>query len=329
MSAPPVGRVLVVGDVNLDIVFTGLPHLPRAEQDTLAQGLTITVGGQSGTLARALRRLGVAVTFVGRVGDDDAGRRCAAELTQSGVDISGLVVDPALPTGTTVVLSTGAERGFATYPGAICATRCSDVTDLLLASARHLHVGSYFLLTTIHPDVGDLLRRARRHGLTTSCDPGWDSFLNWDRGILRLLAEVDVFLPNEVEAMQITGATTVEEALARLAEHGHTVVIKRGRQGCLARQGAETVALPAFRVPVVDVTSAGDIFNAGFLYAWLHRRGLADSLRFGSACGALAVSRASNLGMPTPAEVETFLAAAGAEALIPPSPPTPSVASDG
>ena len=329
VSATPPGRVLVVGDVNTDIVFTGLPHLPRAEQDTLARGLTITVGGQAGTLAQALARLGVAVTFVGRVGDDEAGRRCADELACSGVDVSGLVFDPTVPTGTTAVLSTGRERGFATYPGAICALRPSDVTDQLLAAAVHLHVGSYFLLTEMHPHMAELFRHARQHGLTTSCDPGWDSFLDWNRGILHVLDDVDVFLPNEVEAMQITGAPTVEDALACLAVHAGTVAIKRGGRGALARRGSETVALPAFSVPVIDVTSAGDIFNAGFLYAWLRNCDLADCLRFGSACGALAVSRPSNLGMPTLAEVEAFLTAAGEEPVDPPAPPTRGVAIDG
>ena len=67
-------RVLAVGEVNIDIVFTGLTNIPLSEQDTLAQGLEILVGGQTGTIARAMSSLGLDVTFVGRVGDDDYGR---------------------------------------------------------------------------------------------------------------------------------------------------------------------------------------------------------------------------------------------------------------
>lgn len=316
VSGIPSRRVLAVGDVNIDIVFTGLPHLPRAEQDTPARGLEITVGGQTGTLARALARLGLPVTFVGHVGNDDAGRRCAEELAAAGVDVTGLVVDSTLRTGATTVLSAGTERGFATYAGAIGAVRRSDVTDHLLRSANHLHVGSYFLLTDLLPDMLDLFRAAKERGLTTSCDPGWDSLLNWDRGILEVLRYVDVFLPNEIEAMQITGAATAETALVQLTRQGHTVVIKQGGQGCLAHQGAHVVHCPAFSVPVVDVTSAGDIFNAGFLHAWLRGDNLNDCLRFASACGALSVSRPSNLGMPRLEEVEAFLAVRGKELTI-------------
>ena len=91
--------VLAVGDVDIDIVFTGLTNLPRAEQDTLADSLETTVGGQTGTIARALARLGLAVTFVGRVGDDDYGRRCRDELARAGVSVDDLMVDSAAAHG--------------------------------------------------------------------------------------------------------------------------------------------------------------------------------------------------------------------------------------
>ena len=53
-------RVVTVGDANPDIVFTGLTDIPRAEQDTLATGLEVVLGGQTATISRALARLGLA-----------------------------------------------------------------------------------------------------------------------------------------------------------------------------------------------------------------------------------------------------------------------------
>jgi len=309
MTGMTVKRVLAVGDVNMDIIFTGLTSIPLAEQDTLAQNLEITVAGQTGTIARAMARLGLEVTFVGRVGDDDTGRQCAHALTKAGVRVDGLVFDPTARTGTTVVLSTGRERAFATYLGSIRMVRRSDVTSDLLARADHLHVGSYYLLTTLIPDMLELFREARRRGLTTSTDPGWDLFLAWDQGIMDVLRYVDVFLPNEVESMQITRATAPAAALDLLGERARIVVIKMGGDGCLVRNGTQTIRCPAFPAPVVDVTSAGDIFNAGFLFGFLHGWGLIEAARFANACGAISVSRAGNTGMPTVEEVEAFLAA--------------------
>lgn len=302
-------RVVTVGDANPDIIFAGLTNMPCAEQDTLAASLEIVLGGQTATIARALARLGFHVTFVGRVGDDDYGHWAAEALRADGVDISGLVIDPALRTGATVVLSTGAERAFVTYIGSIAEVRRSDVTEAILAGADHLHVGSYFLQRRLHPDMLDLFREAKRRGLTTSADPGWDNFMDWDRGIADVLPYVDVFLPNQVEAQRITRADSSEAALEILARRGNIVVIKMGAEGCLVRRGDETVRMPAFRVPVVDVTSAGDVFNAGFLYGFLAGWPLERTARFACACGALAVSRVGSAGiMAGVEEVEAFLA---------------------
>jgi sugar/nucleoside kinase (ribokinase family) len=234
------------------------------------------------------------------------------ELSAAGVDVSGLVVDPSLKTGVTVVLSTGAERAFATYLGSISEVRRSDVKSELLAWADHLHVGSYYLQRAMRPDMLDLFQEAKRRGLTISTDPGWDSSKRWEKDLLAALRYVDIFLPNEVEAMTIAETDSPEKALEILAGYADTVVIKMGSTGCLARNSTASLYCPAFRVPVVDVTSAGDIFNAGFLHGFLNNWNLAETVQFANACGALAVSGAGSAGiMSGVAEVEAFLAARG------------------
>jgi len=310
-------RVLAVGEVNIDIVFTGLTNIPLSEQDTLAQGLEILVGGQTGTIARAMSSLGLDVTFVGRVGDDDYGRKAINELSRAGVNVSGIVVDPSLTTGTTVVLSTGTERAYATYLGSISEVRRSDIKPDLLSSADHLHVGSYYLQRALRPDMLDLFQAAKRNGLTTSIDPGWDSFKEWGKDIFDVLRYVDVFLPNEVEAMIIAEATSPEQALEILANCSSTVVVKMGGEGCLVRNSTQCLYCPAFNVPVVDVTSAGDIFNAGFLYGFLNGWGLAEAVKFANACGAMSVSKPGSAGiMSGAAEVKEFLAVREGELTI-------------
>jgi sugar/nucleoside kinase (ribokinase family) len=302
-------RVVTVGDANPDIIFTGLTNMPAAEQDTMASGLEVVLGGQTATIARALARLGLEVTFVGRVGDDYYGRWAVEQLRADGVNTSGMVIDPGLRTGATVVLSTGAERAFATYLGAITEIRRSDVTQEILAGAHHLHIGSYFLQRRLHPEMLDLLQEAGHRGLTTSVDPGWDNFMEWDAGILDVLRFVDVFLPNLVEARKITGADSVEAAVEVLAQRGKIVVVKMGGEGCLVAHHAHRFRVPAFEVQVVEVTSAGDVFNAGFLYGFLAGWKLEQAARFANACGAIAVSQVGSAGIISGvALVEEFLA---------------------
>ena len=159
-----------------------------------------------------------------------------------------------------------------------------------------------------------LLREAKRRGLTTSVDPGWDNFLEWDAGILDALPFVDVFLPNLVEAQEITGAGSGEGAAEILAHRGNIVVVKMGGDGCLVRHRDIHFHVPAFEVQVVDVTSAGDVFNAGFLYGFLAGWELERTARFASACGAIAVSQVGSTGIVAGvAQVEEFLACRATE----------------
>jgi sugar/nucleoside kinase (ribokinase family) len=81
---------------------------------------------------------------------------------------------------------------------------------------------------------------------------------------------VDVFLPNEKEALGLTGAATVEQALAALARKCLTVAVKLGEKGAIAARGAETARAEAIKMEVVDTVGAGDSFDGGFLYAWLN-----------------------------------------------------------
>jgi sugar/nucleoside kinase (ribokinase family) len=301
-------RVVTVGDANPDIIFTGLTNIPCAEQDTMASGLEIVLGGQTATISRALARLGLEVTFVGRVGDDAYGRWAVEQLRHDGVNTVGMVIDPGLRTGATVVLSTGTERAFATYLGSISEVQRSDVTPEILAHVDHLHVGSYFLQRRLHPDMLDLLREAKHGGLTTSVDPGWDNFMEWNAGILDVLPFVDVFLPNLVEAQQITRDSSVEAAVETLARRGNIVVVKMGGEGCLVRHRNTGFHAPAIQVQVVDVTSAGDVFNAGFIYGFLQGWELEQVARFANACGAIAVSQVGSAGIVSGVEqVEEFI----------------------
>jgi sugar/nucleoside kinase (ribokinase family) len=304
------GQVLVAGEANIDIIVSGLAHLPRSEQDVVAQRLDLLIGGQAATTARGLARLGLSVSLASRVGADDYGYRVLRELRADGVDVTDVVVDPALQTGAGIVLSTGPERAMATYTGSISALRRSDITRQRLENVDLLHLSSFYLQTTLRPALPQMWDEAHRLGVKLSVDPGWDSANEWRDDIFETLRRINVFLPNELEALTITAAPTVEEALAALAGMTETVVIKRGAQGALARSGATVAVCPAFPVEVVDVTSAGDVFNAGFLYGYLAGWELQPALDFANACGALATTRVGSLGlMSDAAEVEAFISA--------------------
>lgn len=280
--------VVVAGELNVDLILTGIDRPPVFGGEILARGLCHTPGSSSMICAMGLARLGTPVHFVGRVGDDERGRYCFDALAAAKVDVRGVIVDPSLETGLTVALSGAGDRALVTYAGAIAALRAADVGDDALRGAMHLHVSSYFLQDALREGLADLVARARRAGLTVSLDPGHDPSGRWDGGLRDILPSVDVFLPNEVEALAITGAANVDVALRELAAACPTVAIKTGARGCVGIERRDApIRVPAYAVAVMDTTGAGDSFDAGFLHAWLNGMPLAACLRWGAACGAL------------------------------------------
>ena len=288
MTAAQPKPVLVAGEINADLVFSGCAALPAFGREVLAQGFQQGPGSSSMICAMGLARLGEAVLFAGVAGQDGWGGYCLAALREAGIDVDAVQLRPGLRTGLTVALSAAHDRALVTYPGAIAALRADDVTDALLTRAGHLHVSSYYLQDALRPGLRSLFERAHALGLTTSLDPGFDPQEWWGEALVELLPQVDVFLPNAVEACAISGASSPEAALEAFANGRTRTVIKRGGEGCITLDDdGRMLAVPAFAVDALDSTGAGDSFDAGFLYAWRRSLPLRDCLRWGAACGAL------------------------------------------
>jgi len=295
--------VLVLGEINVDLILSADEINPVFGQELLVDDMTLTMGSSSVIFSCGAARLGLKVGFVGIAGDDEFGRFMLREMAARGVDVTPVIVDPAIKTGITVSLSTAADRALLTYSGSIAALTAERVDRALLDQARHVHIGSYFLQDGLREGLPGLLAEAHGCGLTVSLDTGFDPRETWDGGLQDTLAQVDVFVPNEVEAPAISGAANPEAALAALAEQVGVVAVKLGAKGAIAQQGLETVRAEPPAVDAVDTTGAGDSFDAGFVYGFLAGWPLERVLRLACACGALAtrVPGGTN-GQPTLAE---------------------------
>jgi sugar/nucleoside kinase (ribokinase family) len=288
-------RILVAGELNADLIMSGLPSLPVLGQEIIGTGFQIAMGSSSAITAARLAALGAPVDFVGQVGSDDLGQFVLRELGGFGVGTQLVRILPDTGTDVTIELTYEQDRAFLTYPGLMSTFDGAAITPALLAGYDHLHVGSFFLQTGLQPVLPRLFRIAHETGLTTSLDPGWDPREQWMQ-IIHLaptLEETDYFLPNEAEAAALGGDMRNFSALANAV--GGTLIVKRGANGALAipahgdREPIRVVAVP---VEVVDTTGAGDAFNAGFLYAAVVKQAaLPDALRFAVACGAQAVTQ--------------------------------------
>ena len=295
--------LVVAGELNPDLILSSPDLEPRFGQvETLVEDASLTIGSSSAIFACGAARLGMRVAFVGVIGRDVFGNYMLESLKGRGIDVSNVIIDDNQPTGLSIILNRLTDRAILTYPGAIPALKGEQVSDTLLSRTRHLHVASYFLQTALQPGLPDLFRRARRWGVSVSLDTNWDPAEQW-RGIQELLPLIDVFLPNQAEALSITHAPTLEQAARDLATQVNVLAVKMGREGGLAYQNDRLARASAFSVEVVDTVGAGDSFDAGFIYGYLMGWDLERCLKLGVACGSLSTrGRGGAEKQPTLAE---------------------------
>ena len=301
-------RILVVGELNPDLVLKDYSSFPELGKEVLAGDLVLTLGSASAICAAGLARLGDDVSFAAKVGRDAWGDYCIQLLRDAGVDTTALIRDANTKTGLTVSLTCGRDRALVTYLGAIAELTAGDITPAMIEGCDHLHVSSYYLQKSLRSGCRELLRRAHDHGMTTSLDPGFDPSERWEPDIYATLAEVDVFLPNEVELAAIAGQADVAAALHRL-DNGRTLTVaKLGPKGCATLVEGRFLEIPAYPVSPVDTTGAGDSFNAGFLHCWLRGQPAEHAMRFAAVCGALStLGVGGTAAQPKAAEVERHL----------------------
>jgi sugar/nucleoside kinase (ribokinase family) len=301
--------LVVVGDVNADLVLSGDVTPVFGQVEKLLDDASLVIGGSATIFACGAARLGLRVAFVGKVGDDVFGRFMVEALEQRGIDTSGIVRDPVVKTGLTVILSRGHDRAMLTYAGTIGALRYDEIDLDFLQAARHLHMGSYFLLENLLPDVPRLFAEAQQRGLTVSLDTNYDPAEQWDSGLEKTLRHVDIFLPNETELMRIMRAPDWRKGLAEASRIVPTVVAKLGAQGAAVQQGDRFAHQPVLPVQVIDTTGAGDSFDAGFVYGHLQGWPLDRTLGLAMACGACSTRAAG--GTAAQPSLEEALALAG------------------
>ncbi len=284
--------VSVVGELNLDLIFYGLPEKLELEREHLANDLSITLGSSSAIFTHNFTLLGNKVGFSSTIGSDPLGEICLQKLGECGVDLTHVRKLKGKTTGLTVILPQRKQRYILTYPGTMHEMSLKDLDLSYVFSAKHLHVSSYFLHKALRPEMIELFRRAKEAGLTTSLDTNDDPEGRWSSDVLLLLKYVDILMPNENEACKLARTDDVNQAAETLSQKVPLVVIKRGSQGAILREGK--IKLSAFPpvTDMVDAVGAGDTFDAGFIHQFIRGAKIEDCLKFANIIGALSITRA-------------------------------------
>ncbi len=304
-------EVVCAGVLVADTFVPPLPRLPAAGELMATGTFWHDSGGCAANTATCLRKLGVQAGVVGMVGRDAGGEFVERDLRGKGVDTAGLRRSERLGTSETVILPvTGDDRRYLHTFGANADFRVDDISREQVAGAKVFYVGGYLILPGF--DVGmfrELLAFARGQGVKTVLDvvvteggDGWAA-------LAPVLPEVDFFTPNDHEAALLTGEQEPRAQAERLLAAGcGAAIITRGERGVLLARAGQTMELPAFAVPMVDGSGAGDAFAAGLIAGLVRNWELGDCLRLASAVGASCCTKLGcTPGVFTWAEAEVFL----------------------
>jgi sugar/nucleoside kinase (ribokinase family) len=294
--------LLFVGDVYCDLVFAGVPA-PEIGGEVFADGFAVAPGGVANR-AVAAARAGAHTRLLSRLGDDPLGRHVHGLLdAEPELDTSWLARIPGHQSPVTVSLTGGGDRSFITY----LEERGHLELPAHHGAIRATHVG---VAHELPPWVAEL----RAAGTAVVGGVGWDATGRWARTVLDRLADIDVFVANDVEATRYTRTEDPATAAKALAEHVPLAIVTCGARGVIAvdaERGA-VVDVPTVAVDVVDPTGAGDVFVATLMavrYGPQHDWDLETQMRFAGLAASVSVTGLGGaISAPRPADLLAFLA---------------------
>lgn len=301
---------------SMDVVglgFTSLddlgivPRLPTLDEGTCVHNMTRQGGGPVAQALVALTRLGAMAGFIGRVGDDEAGHVMRQGLEKEGVDTSRMQVTVGAASAQCIILvhePTG-KRSICTFVGTAGDVAAASVDFAYVCSGRFLHLDGHSLDAAICS-----AHAARAAGVTVCLDASGSM-----ARLRELIPLTDILITGELFAQEIDGGMDIDRRMRCLLEMGpELVVVTRGEQGSITMSREQRFATPAFEVPVVDTTGAGDVFHGAYLFGLLHDWRLEFVAEFAAAAAALKCGKlGGRAGIPNLESVTQFLAARGTQ----------------
>jgi sugar/nucleoside kinase (ribokinase family) len=317
-------RIVTMGVHVLDVLCRPVEEIPEGQGGALVDEIRLTAAGTAGGTALTLAKLGAEVCSAGAIGTDAAGDMLVMLLERAGIDTQQLVRRDDVQTSASVLpIRPNGDRPSFHVIGANATYGPDDVDWDAVGTAGHLHLGGPELVAGGAEGAAAILAAARERGLTTSVDvlaPG---------DLLTLLGEtlapvwplVDQALPNDEQALALTGAATVEEAARALLDRGaRCVAITCGGDGAVVAADGAITRVPAYAIDVVDTTGCGDAFSAGFVRGMGLGRPPQDAAALGCAAAAqVARGLGSDHGSFDLAALDAFAATAATAPAASPS----------
>ncbi|QFU75188.1 sugar kinase [Halioglobus maricola] len=267
--------------------------------------MNLSYGGDTLNSAVYLARQGIAVDYVTALGDDPMSAWMVAQWRSEGVGCDLIATEAnAVPGMYLIETDEGGERSFYYWRDNAPARRLLDdstkASELLASLADHAYVCLSGITLAIYDEacrerLFGLLEQYRSGGGKVIFDGNYRPKLWPDIGVTReaykrMYAQTDIALPTIEDEQQIFGDEDQGQVLQRLQSWGvDEIALKMGEQGCLVVAGDTMELVAANKVTVVDTTSAGDSFNAGYLAARMKGHSVSEAASAGHALASVVI----------------------------------------
>ncbi|MBQ7064444.1 MAG: ribokinase [Firmicutes bacterium] len=291
-------RILDFGSINYDD-FYRVDHIVQPGETISVLEITHSYGGKGLNQAVALARAGLPVRFAGMIGED--GDELLDYCSSQGVD-TGLVHRCTGRTGSTIIqVDKNAENCILLHGGANRRITQGMIDEVL----DHFEAGDYLLLQNEISELPYLIDCAHAKGMRIILNPSPcdERLADCDLG------KISLFMINEVEGAQMTGEQEPERMLDTMAKRypDAAIVLTLGEDGAVYTDGRERIFQPAYQVPVVDTTAAGDTFTGYFIAGVINGMTVRDTMRLAARAASITVGRAgAALSIPTMEEVRAL-----------------------
>ncbi|KRN02838.1 ribokinase family sugar kinase [Levilactobacillus senmaizukei DSM 21775 = NBRC 103853] len=252
-------KVTVLGSLNVDTTLR-VARMPQPGETLSTENKTSAAGGKGANQAVAAARAGADTSFIGKVGNDDAGRFMVESLNNDHIDTSAIITDPVVGTGSAfILLDEAGQNSILVYGGSNQQLSADEViaredeiakADILIAQFETPQAATLAAFTV-----------AKQHNVITILNPA--PAAEMDPAILKV---TDLVVPNETESAELTGIEVTDEAsmdanAKKFKELGvKNLIITVGSKGAYYATENQSGFVPAFKVKAVDTTAAGDTF---------------------------------------------------------------------
>ncbi len=303
----PKSKILVIGSCNTDMVVK-TSKFPSPGETILGGVFFMNPGGKGANQALAVKRLGGAVSFLGKIGNDVFGQQAMQLLKEEGVDVNSVRIDAEKPSGIALItVDSKGENSIVVAPGSNFSLLPIDFNE----NSSEFESSDFILLQLEIPfeTVNWIAEVAFKKKKKIILNPApathlLDEFLN----------NIYMLIPNETEAALLTGINITDEKSAKqaalvLKKKGvEVVIITMGSAGAFVLTDELARMISAPKVVAIDTTAAGDTF-CGALVAELSKgRKMEDAIQFAAAAAAICVTRmGAQSSIPKEREVREFL----------------------